>query len=187
MGEPTHFIRLTGCSLRCEFCDTRHAWEGGQVMTPSGILDDIAKKDLIFPAEWICLTGGEPLEQDLGPLLEEAKRVPFKIQIETNGRFFQEIPVDWYTISPKPDDFFVHPEYPARAREVKIVVTRDLGLDRIISLRRLFPEKVPIFLQPQSMLEWSLDRSAELLRESLQAGLRNIMLGLQLHKIFNIL
>ncbi|MFC2158039.1 7-carboxy-7-deazaguanine synthase QueE [Acidobacteriota bacterium] len=186
IGEPTHFIRLTGCNLHCEFCDTQYSWESGQELPTAQIVEEIIDKNRSFPAEWVCFTGGEPLIQELDPLVNSLQNEGFKTQIETNGHFFQSISVDWYTLSPKPDRFFFHPEYQINAKEVKLVVTRDLSLTVIKDLRKLFPKKTPFFLQPQSMQEWSLDLAFSLLQDSVRDGLKNLRLGTQLHKIYNI-
>ena len=186
IGEPTHFVRLAGCNLRCEFCDTKYSWESGQELPSALIVKDIINKNRSFPAEWVCITGGEPLIQEPGSLIDSLTKEGFKIQIETNGHVFQSISVDWYTVSPKPDRFIIHPEYPSHAKEVKLVVTRDLSLTVIKNLRKLFPKKTPIFLQPQSMQEWSLDLAFSLFQDSIREGLKNLRLGTQLHITYNI-
>jgi len=58
-GRPFIFIRLTGCNLRCHYCDTEYAFSGGQTMTFTEITDRIQK----WPTPWVELTGGEPLLQ----------------------------------------------------------------------------------------------------------------------------
>ena len=60
-GEPTVFIRLSGCNLKCSFCDTKYAWKGGREFTAGEILDEVRKIRRRFPASWVSLTGGEPL------------------------------------------------------------------------------------------------------------------------------
>lgn len=58
-GYPTVFIRLTGCPLRCQYCDTSYAFHGGHISTIAEILDEVAK----FRPQHITVTGGEPLAQ----------------------------------------------------------------------------------------------------------------------------
>ena len=80
MGLPTVFIRTVGCNLRCHWCDTSYAWEGGKDME----LDDIVELIEEYPQKNICITGGEPLlQKDLIELLDLLR--DRNISIETNG------------------------------------------------------------------------------------------------------
>ncbi|MFQ6084279.1 MAG: 7-carboxy-7-deazaguanine synthase QueE, partial [Candidatus Aminicenantia bacterium] len=154
-GEPTIFIRLTGCNLKCEFCDTKYAWENGLETTLENISARIKKLREKYKTDWVCLTGGEPLIQDVSLLVNQLKSENFKIQVETNGTKHYSLPIDWYSLSPKPANYFFQPEYKKEAREVKLIVIRNLKLENIIKLRKEFPLKTPIFLQPQSNKKWS--------------------------------
>ncbi|MGM0466853.1 MAG: 7-carboxy-7-deazaguanine synthase QueE [Acidobacteriota bacterium] len=185
-GEPTLFIRLTGCNLRCDFCDTKYAWEGGEELEISQILNKVKKEHEKFPSQWVCITGGEPLIQDLKKLTGGLKKMGMKIQVETNATQYQDLPVDWYTLSPKPPDYFFQAEYTEKAREVKLVVTKELDLEVIQKMRKALPEKTPILLQPESTQKWSMDKGMDLLKESLREGSKNIKVSVQLHKIYDI-
>lgn len=185
-GEPTHFVRLAGCNLKCFFCDTKYAWEGGREMSVAEVLRRIEALKRRFPANWVCLTGGEPLLQDLRGLASRLKSQGFLVQVETNGTFYQPLPVDWYAISPKPEEYGFRREYLTRAKEVKLVVTRDLTLDVLRRLRKRFPQKIPILLQPQSGRKWSLHKGHKILEEALRAGLPNIRLSFQLHRVYGL-
>ena len=59
VGLPTTFIRLTGCSLRCSWCDTTYSFHGGEDWTMDRVLDRLAA----IPTKRVCVTGGEPLDQ----------------------------------------------------------------------------------------------------------------------------
>lgn len=183
-GEATIFIRLSGCNLKCSFCDTKYAWGGGSKMSTAEILEAVKKIRQRFAAKWVCLTGGEPLLQNVGGLVRELKTVGFNIQIETNATIYRPLAVDWYTVSPKPDKYFFQPEYRQKAAELKLVVTRGLNLDIIQNLRSKFPDKIPILLQPQSNRKWSANLGMRILRNALNAGLKNIRLSVQMHKIY---
>lgn len=185
-GEATIFIRLADCKLRCSFCDTKYAWGEGRVYTIRKILDRIHAIRSRFPAGWVCLTGGEPLLQDVGNLVRMLKKEKLKVQVETNATVFQPLPVDWWTVSPKPAKYSIAPEFRQKADEVKLVVTKDLTLAVLKKMRRAFPEQIPILLQPQSGRIWSMKKALKLQRQSLPAGLQNIRVSLQLHKIFRI-
>jgi organic radical activating enzyme len=185
-GEPTLFVRFSGCTERCDFCDTKYAWEKGKEYFLSQILEKIREIHRKFPTEWICLTGGEPLEQDPSELTRILKNEKFKIQVETNANIYRELPVDWYTVSPKPDDYFFVPEYREKAKEVKIIGTKGIQIDSIKKLRKEFPVETPLLLQPQSDKKWSKALCVELLYESLKRGITNIRLSLQLHKVYGL-
>ncbi len=185
-GEPTIFVRLTGCNLRCDFCDTKYAWEGGDDISVQQVIEQVKQQHKEFPADWVCITGGEPLLQDIRELSQKIKREDLKIQIETNGTRFQKLPIDWYTVSPKPDKYFVHPELIRIAREVKLVVTEELDFDVVRKIRQEFPPTTPILLQPESNKESRMKEGMHLLKQSSAKGLENIRVGTQLHKIFGI-
>ena len=81
-GLPAFFIRLTGCNLRCRFCDTTYAYEGGSAMT-TGALVDLARAQ---PHRLALVTGGEPLLQAETPaLLMALLDAGFTVCLETNG------------------------------------------------------------------------------------------------------
>jgi len=185
-GEATIFVRLAGCNLRCSFCDTKGSWKDGRDLCPEQVLDMIQKIRLSFPAGWVCLTGGEPLLQRVEGLVGRLKNEGFMVQVETNGTRYRSMAADWYTVSPKPRRYFYRPEYREKAKEVKVIVTRDLSLTRIRKLRQDFSLSTPLLLQPQSNRRWSIERGLRLLEEALKAGLDNIRLSAQLHKIFGL-
>lgn len=81
-GLPTVFVRLTGCPLRCTWCDTEYAFSGGTVMTLADILAEVAK----FPTRTVCVTGGEPLAQkNCLALLAALCDAGFDVSLETSG------------------------------------------------------------------------------------------------------
>lgn len=185
-GEPTIFIRFTGCNLNCAFCDTKYARRGGKLHSVDRILEEIRKMREGFPADWACLTGGEPLMQDLTELTEGLKKEGFQIQVETNGVLYQDLPVDWYSVSPKPENYDYRPEYRKKAKEVKIIVVKELNIKPIRRLRKEFPQEIPIVLQPQSNRKWSISLGKKLINQAMKEGLKNIRFSCQLHKIFNL-
>lgn len=169
--------------MKCTFCDTKYAWDNGKALSVREILKEVKKLYRLFPAEWICLTGGEPLLQDIDALVEALRKERFKIQVETNATLFRPLRVDWYSISPKPEKYFCCPKYREKAKEVKIIVTKSLNLEIIQHLRKTFPISTPLFLQPQSNKKWSINLGMKILKEASLAGLKNIRISLQLHKI----
>jgi 7-carboxy-7-deazaguanine synthase len=185
-GQPTLFVRLSGCNLRCGFCDTKRAWKRGEERTVDALVADVAALRAKFPARWVCLTGGEPLGQDVRPLVRALKRAGLSVQVETNGTYPPVAGIDWTTLSPKPPGYDHHPGFLKTAREVKLVVCRDLGFDTLRALRDAFPARVPIILQPQSNAAWSMKKAMRLLELSLLAGLDDIRVSVQLHKTLGI-
>ncbi|HDZ56271.1 MAG TPA: 7-carboxy-7-deazaguanine synthase QueE [Pseudomonas xinjiangensis] len=82
LGMPTVFVRLTGCPLRCQYCDTAYAFSGGEVISLASILGQVAK----FSPQYVCVTGGEPLAQpNCLPLLQLLCDAGYEVSLETSG------------------------------------------------------------------------------------------------------
>ena len=82
VGLPTVFVRLTGCPLRCNYCDTAYAFKGNNPLTLDHILNEVSK----YNTPYICVTGGEPMAQSnclklLDCLIDEG----YKVSMETSG------------------------------------------------------------------------------------------------------
>lgn len=82
IGMPTVFIRVTGCNLRCKWCDTKYAYYNGKEMKIKEIIDNIKK----YPTKYICVTGGEPLLQnETIKLIDTLLNSSYNVLLETNG------------------------------------------------------------------------------------------------------
>jgi len=82
VGLPTVFVRLTGCPLRCVWCDTSYAFSGGRMMSLPEILAEVAQHGV----RHVCVTGGEPLAQpSCLPLLSELSDAGYSVSLETSG------------------------------------------------------------------------------------------------------
>ncbi|HAH80221.1 MAG TPA: 7-carboxy-7-deazaguanine synthase QueE [Gammaproteobacteria bacterium] len=87
VGYPTVFVRLTGCPLRCQYCDSAYAFSGGQIETLSDILEQVAN----YNVSRVTVTGGEPLAQPgVFALMTALVDRQFAVSLETSGA----LPVD---------------------------------------------------------------------------------------------
>ena len=81
-GEPCVFVRLTGCSLRCVYCDTKYSYAGGREMALEEVLSIVAG----YPAKLVEITGGEPLEQEeVYELMNSLLDRGYSVMLETGG------------------------------------------------------------------------------------------------------
>ena len=184
-GEPTVFVRFTGCDLRCQYCDTAYAFYGGRDMSREEILAEVAR----YPARFVCLTGGEPtLQKELPQLAQELLERGYQVSLETHGqRPLGGVPrgvrkiVDLKTPGSKEPhiDFSVFHDL-SPGDEVKVVVcSRE---DFQWAVRKLDElelwNKVPVLFSPSYSEVAPQDLAAWLL-ESGKPG----RLQLQLHKV----
>jgi 7-carboxy-7-deazaguanine synthase len=184
-GEPTVFVRFTGCDLRCQYCDTEYAFYGGRQMSREEILAAVAK----FPARFVCLTGGEPtLQKELPELARELLDRGYQVSLETHGqRPLDAIPrgvrkvVDLKT----PGSEEAHTDFAAFRQlspgdEVKVVVCSrsdfDWAIARLDELELW--GKVPVLFSPSYAEVAPQDLAAWVLESGRPARLQ-----LQLHKI----
>ncbi len=82
IGWPTVFVRLTGCPLRCQYCDTEYAFYGGEAIALEEILERVAR----YTPRYVCVTGGEPLAQSAcRELLRRLCERGYTVSLETGG------------------------------------------------------------------------------------------------------
>ena len=92
VGLPTVFVRLTGCPLRCTWCDTAYAFKGGETVSLQSVVADVASHGL----NTVCVTGGEPLAQSAClPLLTALCDAGHSVSLETSGA------IDISTVDPR--------------------------------------------------------------------------------------
>jgi 7-carboxy-7-deazaguanine synthase len=158
IGAPTLFIRLDGCPLRCAWCDTPYALQGD-----AGALTDVhALAALAKDHQRVVITGGEPLAQDIKPLVSALRGA--HVTVETSGTIFADLPeVALFSISPKVGSSGYKPK-PAVLRkyfasaagriQLKFVIAdeRDLAETQALlnELIAELPPETPIILQPES-------------------------------------
>jgi len=130
-GLPCVFVRLTGCNLRCSWCDTEYSFYGGKKMTADQVLDEVER---LSPGGLVEITGGEPMlqERELVPLMQRLLDSGYKVLLETSGeRPLESVPAGVVKIvdvkcpnSGEPDSFHMHNlEALDSADEVKFVLS----------------------------------------------------------------
>ena len=179
MGTPAVFLRLAGCNLRCEICDTPYAWEGGEEVSPPRLVSRLKG----FPCRYLVVTGGEPMlqAQALGeflPLLSS-----WTLTLETNATVWEPRILGMFhlvTASPKlssakagpfpHETFGFYLEHLPPRLQVKLVVGAG-DWDEVESLLERYPslgEEVPLVIQP---LEAQKDLGEYLVRVEELAGI----------------
>jgi organic radical activating enzyme len=121
-GRACVFLRFAACNLECPWCDTDFSPEGATRHTADEITARLVELDR-HASRMVVVTGGEPTLQWDAPLAESLRAAGFRVHMESNGTRALDAPVDWLTVSPKPQ---FHPASIAlvelRASEVKVVV-----------------------------------------------------------------
>ena len=204
-GLPCIFVRLTGCNLRCTWCDTAYAFHGGKKMSVEEVVsrvDELAGRaesaqGSQIKAPLVELTGGEPLlQEEVYPLTEKLLAAGYTVMIETSGeRYIGRLPREVIKIvdvkcpdSGEPDTFDMsNLEALSAQDEVKFVLStrRDYEFARDFTAQHRLSERVkqvlfsPVFENPQG--KWPGLEPRMLVEWILADGLP-VRLGLQLHK-----
>lgn len=185
-GLPTVFVRLTGCPLRCVWCDTTYSFGGGKPATIESVLAEVAK----YPARQVCVTGGEPLAQKAClNLLTALCDAGYEVSLETSGA------LDITGVDPRvarimdlkaPDsgecarNRWENLELLTQSDEIKIVIASRADYDwaceqlrerRLASLCPVLLSPAQGLVDPGSLAEWIL------------ADGLNVRFQMQLHKL----
>jgi 7-carboxy-7-deazaguanine synthase len=199
-GLPCIFVRLAGCNLRCNWCDSEYTFTGGHKMSLEEVLAEVKN---LAPVNLIEITGGEPMlqEREVVPLMERLLAEGYEVMIETSGeRPLKSVPKAVHKIvdvkcpgSGEGGSFRIENlEALTSADEVKFVIadrtdyefargfTRDHGLEKRVGSVLFSPafrknagpqrDANNCLLDPQQLVEWIL------------ADGLNVRLGLQIHK-----
>jgi len=172
-GTPAVFIRLAGCNLSCDFCDTDYS-----LKTFSSIEHVVVEVGrLAGDCPMVILTGGEPLAQsETLALITALQNDNRRVHIESNGTIATELPSQvWLTVSPKER---LNDAMAARANEAKLIVDKRVPLEWI----ERFGEKTAVFLQP----EGNKPENIKLAIEAVKTDPRRLRLSLQTHKMIGI-
>jgi len=139
VGWPTVFVRLTGCPLRCVYCDTEYAFHGGTTMSFDEILTDVGKHGV----RHVCVTGGEPLARKNCPaLLARLCEAGYDVSLETSGAF------DISTIDPRV----------RKVMDLKTPGSGEMSRNRLENLRELGENDVLKFVVCDRVdYEWARD------------------------------
>ena len=174
-GMPAVFVRLAGCHMGCDFCDTKYAFASGTEMNSLQLLVAVAE----FPCKTVVITGGEPTEQDLPALIAVFKSAGYAVHLETNGARDCDISrADFVCVSPKK---FVAPQMLQKADVIKLVVSTHTPLSEIEKFYAYENEKTQLYLQPESNKQENIDLCVKLLKNHPSARL-----SLQVHKLINV-
>jgi 7-carboxy-7-deazaguanine synthase len=190
VGWPSIFIRLGGCNLTCNFCDTD--FEEFEKLELTRILERVAQfahQQGKRTADLVVITGGEPLRQPIAALCEQLLEQDYLVQIETNGTLFRPLPygVD-IVCSPKPTQGVYHPlreDLLERITALKFIISAqqpdyahvpEIGQERF---------RIPIYVQ--AMDEYDEEKNKANLSRALQLAMAHgYRLSLQTHKLLNI-
>ncbi len=183
-GTPAVFIRLQGCSVGCQWCDTKYSWDpaAGREVT----LDDLAEEAASFPCRRGVITGGEPLESSLFfPLVPALKARGFTVEVETSGTLPPpQVAVDQWNVSLKlagsgvPEAKRINPEAIRRFLGLgawwKFVVVDGPDVAEVLRLAERFAlPRERILLMPEGVRpEEILERSPWVVEECKRYGFR---------------
>jgi 7-carboxy-7-deazaguanine synthase len=184
-GQASVFVRLSGCNLACEFCDTDHSRY--TEMTEEQII--ARATEIGNGCRWVVLTGGEPLIQPVRPLITTLRRRGYKVQVETNGLVLSDAEgtpnaltgadawgANHLTVSPK--GVVSQQALGRNLSEIKVVARDENDIRRAESM---LGWGVPVYLQP-------ISNDPEAIKLCVQSVLKNpeLRLSVQLHKLIGI-
>jgi 7-carboxy-7-deazaguanine synthase len=184
VGFPTVFVRLTGCPLRCSYCDTEYAFKGNNLLSIDVILTEIKK----YNTKFVCVTGGEPLAQiNCHILLDRLVKENYQVSLETSGSIDiadinpgVSIVMDVKTPSSNESDknLYDNIEKLELKDQLKFVIGSKADFDWSVALLSKHPTPAevlfsPVFeaVEPMQLAQWILD------------GQLNVRLQVQLHKL----
>ena len=139
VGLPTVFVRLTGCPLRCVYCDSAYAFTGGEKWSINAILAEVVKHQ----TKWVCVTGGEPLAQkNCLPLLTALCDAGYDVSLETSGA------LDIAPVDPRV----------SRIMDIKTPASGEAQRNRYANIELLRPtDEVKFVISDRDDYLWSVD------------------------------
>jgi organic radical activating enzyme len=181
-GRPCVFLRFAACSLACSWCDTDFSAEGAEKLEAEQIVARLLELD-VHNSRMVVVTGGEPTLQWDAPLADALRAAGFRAHMESNGTRVPAAPVDWLTVSPKPQfhtGSLTLVTLPVS--ELKVVVDDTVDSSVLAAYETRYPSE-HYFAQPCMTADYarSLQRTISLVQER-----PRWRLSLQLHKILEI-
>lgn len=184
-GLPTVFIRLTGCNLRCSYCDTKYAYYKGKELETPEIIEKIEK----YNCKNVCITGGEPLlQKNVTLLIDKLIEKNYNICLETNGSqsiknisnkknmiISLDIKCPSSNMQNKMD--LNNIDLLKKEDQLKFVIKNKKDYNYAKEIVEKYKPKCIVYFQPV----WGTDPKK--LAEWIKKDCLNIRLGLQLHKI----
>lgn len=190
LGLPAFFIRLFGCPIHCDFCDSAGTWHPNHVpkniqrLTPTFL----ANAACLEKATRVVVTGGEPAIHDLVQLSQALHSLGIEVHLETSGAFPIRGEFDWITLSPKRAKAPL-PQSVEAANEFKLIIEQPDDIEfyyqQLASLGMLSRSGNlrTIWLHPEWSQRENLDVLFAIVQE-VKRGRRNFRAGWQLHKLY---
>ena len=175
-GEPMAFVRLAGCSVGCPQCDTDYAvYRRVTVDELVAEVQSVVSPERQHTQPWVWITGGEPNDHDLEPLIDVLHTVGFKVAVATSGKTAMQTKVDWLSVSPHSPDLMQR-----HGHELKIVPSLNgLRWEDVPNLGRYsFAWR---FIQPLAGSADEMQKAIAFVRDT--PGWR---LSIQAHKVWGI-
>ncbi|WP_341752447.1 MULTISPECIES: 7-carboxy-7-deazaguanine synthase QueE [unclassified Candidatus Tisiphia] len=190
VGMPAVFIRLGGCNLACNFCDTE--FEDFNILTINNIIEEVQR--LTINIKLVVITGGEPFRQPIELLCHKLIYLDYLVQIETNGTLYRDLPDKVHIIcSPKATKngatkngySLLRDDLLSRINALKFLVAKNIPEYSNIPEVGQSKYNIPVFIQPMDQNNPLLNKENEQLAIdlALKYGYR---LSIQIHKILGI-
>lgn len=187
VGHPAVFVRLGGCNLACDFCDTEferfQPWELPFLLHT---ISSLAEQGGCRVRDLVVITGGEPLRQNIGPLCAALLDLGFRVQIETNGTLWRTLPREVNVVcSPKAPYHRLRPDLLARIDAIKfIVAANDPLYGEVVDVGQA-QYRTPVYVQPMDVGDPARN-AANLQHAAALAQQYGYRLSLQTHKILGM-
>lgn len=194
-GQRAVFVRLAGCNLQCPLCDTDYTgsrWTAG----PASLVDYV--REQAEPGHLVVITGGEPFRQNLRPAVQALLDAGYRVQLETNGTLYQELPYDHITVVCSPKTGSINKKLAEHLSALKYVLHADSrAQDDGLPLSALGHSASPRLARPPSVFSGIIylqpvdEADAVKNGRHLDATIKSVMdhgytLCLQTHKIINM-